>query len=78
MQIARDAEDANIILMDESLLDKHAKKWLEKKKKKINECRDYETARATMTATGHATRMQAKKRMQAHPRPYIWPDFPDM
>ena len=40
LQLARDAEDAKIMLMDETLLDEHAKKWLADKKKEINDRRD--------------------------------------
>ena len=32
LQLARDAKDAKILLADETLLDKHAKKWLVEKK----------------------------------------------
>jgi hypothetical protein len=61
LQFARDAEDARIMLTDETLLDEHAKKWLADKKKEINDRREYEAARAA------AARMQAEEaaRMQA-------------
>ena len=54
LQLARDAEDARIMLTDETLLDEYAKKWLADKKE-INNHRDYETARAA------AARMQAEQ-----------------
>ena len=43
LQLARDAEDARIMLADETLLDEHAKKWLAEKE--FNEHKEYEAAR---------------------------------
>ncbi|KAE8803602.1 hypothetical protein D1007_20553 [Hordeum vulgare] len=76
LQLSCDAEDAKIMLADESTLDEHAKKWLVDKKKEINHCRALEAARAATAATAEqvvrmhalkATRMQAEEatRMQA-------------
>lgn len=68
LQLARDAEDAKIMLADETLLDEHAKKWLAHKKKEINDHREYEAARAAAAAAAdHAVRTQAEQaaRMQA-------------
>jgi hypothetical protein len=45
LQLARDAEDARIMLADETLLDEHAKKWLADKKE-INDRSEYKAARA--------------------------------
>ena len=46
LQLARDAENARIMLTDETLYDKHSKKWLVDKKMEINNRRKYEAARA--------------------------------
>jgi hypothetical protein len=66
LQLARDAEDTKIMLVDETILDEHAKKWLADKKKEINDRREYEAAREA-AAADHAARMQAEEaaRMQA-------------
>ena len=58
MQLARDADDAKIMLADETLLDEHVKKLLANKKKEINDHREYEAARAV------AARMQAERNEQ--------------
>ena len=52
------------MLVDESLLDEHAKKWLVGMKKEINERSEYEAAMATAEAEA---RMQAEEavRVQA-------------
>jgi hypothetical protein len=63
LQLARDAEDARIMLADETLLDEHAKKWLADKKKEINDRRDYEAAAARMQAE-EVARMQAEQAAQ--------------
>ena len=56
--LARDAEDARIMLADETLYDEHSKKWLVDKKMEINDHRKYEVARAA------AARMQSEEASQ--------------
>ena len=45
---------------DESLLDKHAKKWFAKKE--INDCREYEAARVATAAAKHAAGCMRSRR----------------
>ena len=49
------------MLVDETLLDEHAKKWLVDKKMEINDRRKYEAARAAVARmqSEEAARMQA-------------------
>ena len=64
LQLARDTEDAKIMLADKTLLGGHTKKWPVDKKKEINDRREYDAARAP---ADHAARMQVVQaaRMQA-------------
>ena len=60
-QLARDTEDAKIMLADETFLDEHAKKWLAEKKKEINDRREGATSeQAARRQEEEAAWMQAE------------------
>ena len=71
MQLARGAEDARIMLADDTLYDEHVKKWLTDKKMEINDRKTYVAAKAAATQmqAEEAARMQAEQaaRMQGSP-----------
>ncbi|KAE8775868.1 hypothetical protein D1007_51583 [Hordeum vulgare] len=64
LQLARDAENAKVMLTDETFLDEHAKKWLAEKKKEIHDHRTLDAARAAVAAE-QATRMHAEMAAEA-------------
>ena len=72
MSIARGAEDAKIMLTDGNLLDEHAKKWLVKMKKEINERKKYKAARAAMAAAEHVARIQAEQEARMREEHASW------
>ena len=66
------AEDAKIMLADETLLNEDTKKWLVGMKKEINERREYEAARAVMEIVGQEARMHAEQEARMQTKHAAW------
>jgi hypothetical protein len=64
LQLARDAEDAKIMLADETLLDENAKKWLADKKKEIHARRAAAEEEAARMQAQEAARIQTEQHVR--------------